>query len=230
MRLRRRSGIEEQAARRQKGRLRIGEDVPAPAEIKSIVGALSGRWRPILLTLIFAGLRSSELRAIRWRDVDFKRGVLHVRQRVDQYMKFGPPKSATGERAIPLPPIVVSALKEWKLACPNGPLDLAFPTSNGHAIGHTDLAVYGWQRAQVAAGVTRPSGKAKYPGVHAARHFYAAWLINSKKDGGLGLSAKAAQTRLGHASMRMTMDVYGHWFPNPEDGSELVEAERELLG
>ena len=193
---------------------------------------MSGRWRPILLTLIFAGPRSSELRAIRWRDIDFKRGVLHVRQRVDQYMNFGPPKSATGERSNSAPADrgrgaqgVETGVSQW----------VARFGLSRRRTGTADrpsriLAVYGWQRAQVAAGVTRPNGRAKYPGLHAARHFYAAWLINSKKDGGLGLSAKAAQTRLGHASMRMTMDVYGHWFPNPEDGSELAEAERELLG
>src|SRR5690606_17753664 len=48
--------------KRQKGRLKVGEDIPTREEVKALVGALSGRWRPLLLTAIFAGLRSSELR------------------------------------------------------------------------------------------------------------------------------------------------------------------------
>jgi integrase len=231
MRAGRKRGAEAQAHKRQMGRLRIGADVPTRAEVKAIVDGLHGRWRPIILTLVFSGLRSSELRGLRWRDVDLKNGVVHVRQRVDQYMQFGPPKSAAGERDVPMPPIVANALREWKLACPKGDLDLVFPTANGRPIGHTDLAVYGWQRAQIAVGVTDSSGdKARYPGLHAARHFFASWLVNSRKDGGLGLSAKAAQVRLGHSSITMTMDVYGHWFPGPDDHSELAAAEKELLG
>ena len=40
-------------------------------EIKAIVGALQGRWRPLILTAIFTGLRASELRGLRWENVDF---------------------------------------------------------------------------------------------------------------------------------------------------------------
>jgi len=52
-----------------------------------------GRWRPLLLTLIFTGLRASELRGLRWIDIDLKRGEIHVRQRADRYNEIGPPKS-----------------------------------------------------------------------------------------------------------------------------------------
>ncbi len=230
MRAGRKRGSEAQADRRKKGRLRIGVDVPTRAEIKAIVDHLEGRWRPIILTLVFTGLRSSELRALRWPDLDLKKSVLHVHQRVDQYMRFGPPKSAAANRSIPLPPIVANALRAWRLACPRGDLDLVFPTANGRPIGHSDLAIFGWQRAQISAGVANADGKAKYGGLHAARHFFASWLINSRNDGGLGLSAKAAQVRLGHSSITMTMDVYGSWFPSPDDHSELAAAEKELLG
>ena len=51
------------------------------------------------------------------------------------------------------------------------------------------------------------------------------WCINRKDDGGLELPAKIVQARLGHASIVMTMDTYGHLFPSQDDGSELVSAE-----
>ena len=73
-------------------------------------------------------------------------------------------------------------------------------------------------------------GKAKYTGMHALRHFYASWCINRREDGGLGLDAKRVQQRLGHASIVMTMDVYGHLFPTGDDGAELAAAEKALLG
>ena len=70
---------------RHKELLQVGVDIPVPAEIKAIVGALGDdRWRPLMLTLIFTGLRSSELRGLKWADVDFVAGTITVRQRADQ--------------------------------------------------------------------------------------------------------------------------------------------------
>ena len=82
---------------------------------------------------------------------------------------------------------------------------------------------------QVAAGVVKGKGAAKYQGIHALRHFYASWLINRKADGGLELPIKVVQQRLGHSSILMTSDVYGHLFPRSDDGAEMAEAERRLL-
>ena len=55
---------------------------------------LQGRWRPLILTAIFTGLRASELRGLRWEDVDLKKRELHVRQRADKFNTIGKPKSA----------------------------------------------------------------------------------------------------------------------------------------
>jgi integrase len=90
------------------------------------------------LTAIFAGLRASELRGLRWCDIDFRKSELHVRQRAARYNRIGPPKSESCERTIPLPPAVALALREWKLACPKGDLDLVFPTSTGAIEHHTN--------------------------------------------------------------------------------------------
>ena len=85
LRARRRRGTERGAEHRQKGKLKIEVDVPTPDEIKRIVSQLSGRWRPLMLTAIFTGLRASELRGLRWSDVDLSKAELHVRQRADRY-------------------------------------------------------------------------------------------------------------------------------------------------
>ena len=97
-----------QRDKRSKSKLKVGVDIPTPDEIKHIVHAATGRSRPLLITAIFTGLVSSELRGLRWVDVDLKKGELHVRQRADRYNEIGKPKSESGERVIPLGPLVVN--------------------------------------------------------------------------------------------------------------------------
>ena len=168
------------AERRQRQKLKVGVDIPSPAEIRAIVAHLNGRWRPLLLTAIFTGLRASELRGLRWNDVDLGKAQIHVRQRADKFNAIGKPKSASGQRTIPLPPLVVNTLREWKLACPKSELGLVFPTGTGAIEYHSNIVVRGLAPAQIAAGVVTKDGKAKYTGLHALRHFYASWCINRK--------------------------------------------------
>jgi integrase len=219
-----------QAERRQKAKLEVGKDIPTPEEIRAIVAHLKGRWRPLLLTAIFTGLRASELRGLRWPDVDLRKSELHVRQRADRFNTIGKPKSAAGQRTIPLPPIVVNALREWKLICPKSELGLVFPTGTGGVENHSNILTRALAPVQVAAGVVAKDGKARYSGLHALRHFYASWCINRREDGGLGLPLKVVQHRLGHSSIQMTSDVYGHLFPRGDDSAELAAAQKALLG
>jgi integrase len=225
----RRSNSKARADKRQRGKLKVGVDIPSPDEIRAIIIHLTDHRRPLLLTAIFTGLRSSELRGLRWQDIDLKRAVLHVRQRADRYCQIGRPKSAAGERTIPMPPMLVNALREWKLACPKNERDLAFPNGRGNPDHRVEIVHRSYRPAQVAAGVVNAKGRPKYGGLHALRHFYASWCINRRVDGGLELPLKLVQTRLGHASIQMTADTYGHLFPRGDDGAELAAAERALL-
>jgi integrase len=214
------------------GKLKIGVDIPSPTEMRAIVGKLdaaAGRYRPLLLTGIFTGLRASELRGLRWDDVDLKRSELHVRQRADRYGKIGRPKSEAGERTIPLPPMLVAKLREHRLASPKNELGLVFPHSGGGPDHRVNIIRSGFQPVQVAAGIVDQHGEAKYKGLHALRHFYASWCINRRVDGGLELPLKVVQARLGHASVQMTADRYGHLFPRGDDGAELAAAEQAFL-
>ena len=213
--------------KRTKRKLKIGVDVPTPDEIKRLIDTATGKWRALLTTVVFTGLRASELRGLRWEDVDLKRGELHVQQRADRYNKIGAPKSESGERSIPLGPFVVNTLREWKLACPKGEARLVFPTTTGQIEHHKNI-LRALAPVMVKAGLIDKQGEPKYA-LHAFRHFYASWCINRKEDGGLGLPLKVVQERLGHASILMTSDTYGHLFPRGNDNSELAAAERSLL-
>jgi integrase len=217
------------AAQRAKGKLKVGEDIPTPAEIRTFIAHLQDPWRPLFLTAIFTGLRASELRGLRWSDVDLKHRELHVRQRADRYNAIGEPKTEAGTRKLPLPPTVVNTLREWKLVCPKGELDLVFPNGAGNIEGHSNIVHRGLAPILVAAGVVGKNGEAKYTGLHAFRHFYASWCINRCADGGLELPLKVVQARLGHSSIQVTADRYGHLFPSADSGHELAAAEKALL-
>ena len=225
----RRGKNEARTERRQRGKLKVGVHIPTLDEISRITAHLNDRRRALLMTAIFTGLRASELRGLRWADIDLKRGVLHVRQPVDRYQEIGPVKSEAGERTVPLPPMLINTLRKWKLACPRSDLDLAFPNLVSRPQALTDIVRRSFQPAQVAASVVNAKGKAKYGGLHTLRHFYASWCINRTEDGGLELPLKLVSTRLGHASIQMTADRYGHLFPSGDDGAELAAAEKAIL-
>ena len=234
----RKRGKERGGEKRQRGKLKVGVDIPTREEIKAIVEAATGRWRPFLLMAIFTGLRASELRGLRWADVDLEKREVHVRQRADRFNEFGKPKSESGSGHFRLTPIMVNTLREWKLACPKGDKGLVFPTGSGNVESHSNIVKRGLEPTLIAAGVTverrGPDGGAikrgKYAGLHAFRHFYASWCINRRNDGGLELPGKVVQERLGHSSIMMTMDVYGHLFPRGDDSAELEAVEKALIG
>jgi integrase len=87
----------------------------------------------------------------------------------------------------------------------------------------------GYWPAQRTASLIDDAGEARYSGIHALRHFFASWCINRRRDGGLELPLKTVQLRLGHSTITMTADTYGHLFPRGDESEELAAAERALL-
>jgi integrase len=217
------------AADKRRHRLEAGKDFPTPEEAKRLLTAAATadiRPRTVLTVAISTGLRASELRGLRWRDVDLRHGELHVRQRADRFNTIGAPKSGSSVRKVGFGTHTLATLKEWKLACPKGEADLVFPTAGGKVGQHRQL-LYSLNPLMIAARVVGRDGKPKY-GLHAMRHFFASWCINRKADGGRELPIKNVQQVLGHSSIVVTMDVYGHLFPTNNDRAELTAAEAAL--
>jgi integrase len=176
--------------------------------------------------------------------VDLTKCELHVRQRADRYGKIGPPKSEAGQRTVPVSAYLGNILREHWLASRTKD-GLVFPNGKGTIDTLANIVNYGLKPGMISAGVTEPAldgegapliGKngrpvlrAKYTGLHALRHFYASWSINRVEDGGLGLPSTVVQMRLGHSSIMMTMDVYGHLFPQGEDHAEQMDAAAQRL-
>lgn len=202
--------------KRHEKRLEVGVDIPTKDEINLLLAHSQGKWRPLLVVAVFTGLRASELRGLRWNDVDLDQRLLNVRQRADRWGTIGSPKSDTSKRQIPLAPMVVRALKEWKLACPRGDLNLVFPNTKGRVEPLASIHRRGLGPLQFAAAMTADKLHPKY-GLHAFRHAAASLFIEQ------GFSPKRVQTLMGHSTIQVTFDTYGHLFPSERDDQAAME-------
>lgn len=208
--------------------------MPSVEEVKALIEATAVKWADylaMLFVLIFCGLRGSELRALCWTDVDFKKSLISITKRADRWGIVAQPKSDAGTRDIVMNATTAKALKEWKLRCPRSDLGLVFPTSRGTVQNHANLMNRFLRLAQIEGGVTKQkvindkgkqSGKvaAKY-GMHAFRHFCAALWIEAD------FSPKRIQAMMGHASIIQTFDIYGYLFEarmNVEEAKDRAEA------
>jgi len=177
-----------------------------------------GPWRPLIITAIFTGLRCSELRGLTWKHVDLDCRVIRVRQRADFQSRIGPPKSKAGIRDVPLAPMALNTLREWKLACPRTELDLAFPSANGRIHSTSNIHKQCWRPLQRALGF-----RLTYT-FHSLRHAAASLFLEQ------GWSPKKVQTVMGHSSVQVTFDVYGHlWESSDDDARAMALLEARLL-
>src|SRR5262249_9324112 len=80
------------ADKRLKRKVQPGRDFPLAAEVKAMIDAAQGRHRAIIVVAALAGLRSSEIRGLRRKDVVVAGHLIHVRQRADRYGAIGNPK------------------------------------------------------------------------------------------------------------------------------------------
>jgi integrase len=188
---------------------------PAP-EAQALLAALPELERGLWMTAMLAGLRRGELQALRWLDVDFERGVICVEGSWDA--KVGPvaPKSRAGRRRVPLTAPLRRQLMVHRLATGRSGSDLVF--GRGRARAFTQAAVerarVAWRRADL-----NPIG------LHECRHTYAALMIAA------GVNAKALSVYMGHSSITVTLDRYGHLMPgNEREAAGMLAAylEREL--
>jgi integrase len=198
-------------------KLEIGVDVPGKPEVQKLLIAATepafARHRPLLVTAIFTGMRASELRGLPWSAVDFGKQTITVRQRADEWGTIAMPKSHAGQREIPMSPTVCNTLKAWRDDCPKGELDLVFPNTRGKVQPLANIAHRVWYPLQKAAGLVDGAGKPLF-NFHALRHFAASWMIEQR------FNPKELQTLLGHSSVQMTFDRYGHLLNNAEDAHE----------
>lgn len=195
------------------------DKAPSIPEIKTILKTLQSRlkvkhkrtrrerWRYKLIieTLIFGGTRPGEALGLPWSNVDFDRGGIHIAQDVEFDGTIGLPKSAAAFRFIPMPEPYMQDLMKWREHCPASKLDLVFPNWKGNAEFVSNLNHRGWRPVLTEAGIVTEGGKPKYP-PKSLRHARASLEIEN------GANPKEIQKLMGHSSIKITYDVYGHLF------------------
>jgi integrase len=145
----------EQRGRSPDGRVRA-EDVPTVSDVrKLLVQASPGPQRALFLTQALTGVRTGELFALQWTDLDWQNEVIAIRRSVSWAriksegepvrFRFYPPKTASGVRDLPFPKELQRVLKAWKLQCPpnSHDLDLVFPADSGAPLHRSKVLRYG---------------------------------------------------------------------------------------
>jgi integrase len=151
---------------------------------------------------MYAGLRRGELQALRLDDIDVDSGVLRVQRSWDQQEGLlEEPKSRASRRTVP----ITSALRELlgaHVIASGRHVGLVFGRSPTTAFNPSTLAARA-KRAWHAAGLEPIT-------LHEARHTFASLMIAA------GLNTKAVSVYMGHASVVITLDRYGHLVPGSE--------------
>lgn len=197
--------------KRQKGKAQPPPKKDLRAILKAAEASSDQMGRMILELAIFSGMRASELRGLAWNGLDLKRGRVTVSQRADAKGIIGEPKTDAGHRVIALPKRTVKALKEWKLACPAHPLNLVFPSPKGKPLSHRVMTLN-------YVGPILKAAEVEHYGMHAFRHAAASLWIEQ------GVNAKRIQTLMGHSSITVTYDVYGHLFEQAQQDEQDANA------
>ena len=133
--------------------------------------------------------------------LDLLRGrldVAEVAQEARGRITFGPPKSKASRGVVALPPAAVEAVAAHLTQWPAGRDDLEFTSPHGHPMCRSIFRRRVWLPAVAAAGLDVE------PTFHSLRHSHVAALIAD------GAPMKAVQRRVGHGSIRVTYDTYGH--------------------
>jgi integrase len=153
----------------------------------------------LIMFAALTGLRISELFALQDGDFDFDRGVVHVDYTLSRQGTREAVKTKRGRRIVPLPKEAARLVKEQMLARAKG-AQFVFCAPSGKAWRNlSNFYRRVWIPAREAVGLT----ELKF---HDLRHTYASFMIAA------GVHPKVLQELMGHASIAVTMDTYGHLF------------------
>ena len=186
--------------------------------------ALVSLFLPVYELLFQTGMRRSEALGLRWEHVDLERGNLTVAGGLHRIRGRGlvllPPKTEQSRRRIELDPQGIEMLRqvqvrqlEWRLSAgPNWQeTGYVFTTRTGTPV---DPARVTRDFAAVLKRAGLPHAR-----LHDIRHTFASHTLPYEDP-------KAVSARLGHASIQITYDVYGHLLPGTDRGIAERFAER----
>ncbi len=211
------------------GRQKVATRIPTKDEVRRVL-ARAERWiedakvRPrgisrhsalrfsaMLHTIVATGMRLSEVRGASLADLQLDKLLYTVRQRADERCVIGAPKSAAGFRDLELSAAAGAWLVRWLSVAPKSVL--VFPNGEGRAESMQAIYKRLWHPLLIQEGLASRDGEGRLQtafSVHDLRHFHASLQIEG------GLAAKELQVHMGHSSIQVTMDVYGHLFTDDD--------------
>jgi integrase len=196
------------------------ERYASPEEAKALIAAVPARDRPIWATAMYAGLRRGELRALRVEDVDLASGVIRVERGWDPREGEIDLKSEAARRKVPISGLLRDFLAEHLAAGDRRGADLILRGDLDPALQRREA---GRARRQ---GLEESQARAERITLHECRHTFASLMIAA------GINAKVLSTFVGHATVAITLNRYGHLMPGSEAEAgalldRYVKAQRE---
>lgn len=185
----------------------------------------------MLRFIVSTGVRLSEARGAPRQALDLSKKTFEVAQRADERNRIGPVKSGAGRRVLELSDGLCADLEAWLAVAPDGAL--LFGNAQDRPEAAQQMYRRFWMPLLVDLGFAEaepgPNGKRKTEfSVHDLRHFHASLMIEQ------GMQPKQLQEHMGHSSITMTMDVYGHLFKDEAARAQrrrlIVAADDDLLG
>jgi integrase len=182
--------------------------VPTFEQLAQLLRSLAEPVKTLAITVSITGLRIGEVLALRWKNVNFEKNLIHVREAV-YAGNLSSPKSKSSIRDIPMGPLLRQCLSERRNAATADAF--VFASRNGTPLDSHNLLGRALKPACKRAGLPAISW-------HSFRHTHATLLSD------LGESLKTAQAQLGHARLSTTAEIYTHVVP----ASQRAAVEQEL--
>ena len=179
-------------------------EIVSPSGAEKLLAALPSQDRTVWATALYAGLRYGELRALRWEAVDVAAGTIEVRESWDAKAGRIEPKTRTSRRRVPMPATLRELILDRRLEEASAAASsLVFGRGEEEPFHAATL----YRRADAA---WKAAGLVERLRLHQARHTYASFMIAA------GVNAKALSQFMGHSSIKVTFDLYGHLMPGSE--------------
>lgn len=181
-------------------------------EVSNLATVIDERYRALALTAAYTGCRFGELAGLKTQRLDLLRRSLTVAVSLSEVrgqVKLAPPKTAAARRQLALPKFLTEELNHHLATCPPSAEGFVFTAPEGGPLLRRNFRRREWLPA-----VRRSVGEPMR--FHDLRHTHAAMLIAQ------GEHPKVIQNRLGHSSIKVTLDTYGHLF----EGLDEAAAER----
>jgi integrase len=184
-------------------------------EVERLASAIDPRYRALVYTAAYLGLRWSELAGLKRTNLDLDGGRLRVvgaLQRVGHDWAYTEQlKTTRSRRSLALAPFLTELLHEHLRAAPES--EFVFCSARGDIIRYGNFRRRYWDPAVARSGLPHLTP-------HALRHTCVAMMIAE------GANPLMVQRQLGHADLRMTLGTYGHLFPHWDD--EVAERMQSL--